>query len=84
MTLAQLKALGYCRTSWTGRIVARIDRPDWYDVMGLGHLHGTVAEDHYRRCYSKDVLTVSKHLIAQMPPSRHTLTGYVALPPSSP
>lgn len=68
----RLALSGYRCTSNTYRMVSRIDRPDWIEwmasqhapwsrVQGLAWVHGLGigAGDHYRRCYSKDTLTVS-------------------------
>lgn len=58
-----LAASGYARISNRYTMVARIDRPDWKDVMASAHTRGHAwvasmgdrdAADHYRRCFSKD------------------------------
>jgi len=35
------------------------------------------AEDHYRRCYSKDVLVLSPGQAKRVPPSAHDPAGYI-------
>ncbi len=70
---------GYRRTSNKYKIVSRIDRDDWLDVLAKSmnctradfyKLDGSgVADnwkDHYIRCYSKDKLTVSELVYRQM------------------
>ena len=71
---ADLLARGYSVVSRRYQAVARIDRPDWRDVMAQDYapwnlVEGVVwvaslgdrgAADHYRRVYSKDTLTVER------------------------
>lgn len=69
----KLSAQGYAVTSRKHRMVSRIDRPDWrehmaqsacpWDAKGEGMawvaaLGRAGAADHYRRCYSKDRITL--------------------------
>lgn len=53
-----LKRQGYCVTSRRYRIVSRIDRPDWQSVHQC--------PDFYRRCCSKDQLTVSPIILKRL------------------
>lgn len=71
-------------------MIARIDRPDWVKVMAKELLR-TPAEfyvpgqknvsanwcDHYRRCLSKDVRTVSVALAKQIPTSSGDDVGFI-------
>ena len=81
---------GYCRISNRHGIVSRIDRSDWKEYMAKKHspwsieagmewvsFLGTNAEDHYRRCYSKDTIELgSGNRAAIFPASSSTKTGY--------
>lgn len=72
---------GYHRISNTGRIVSRIDRDDWRQFMAQQHSRsekigrdwgialGRSAENHYRRCYSKDKLVLQEKLYRMIPGS---------------
>lgn len=79
---------GYRRVSRGSRIVARIDSPKWIErlansqpngldwVVGLGRQS---AEDHYRRCHSKDTMRVATETQFKMyPASADTVTGWKA------
>lgn len=77
-----LIALGYRRTSRKYGCVSRIDRVDWKSILrkrGIKVLKGDdfCAEDFYRRCSSKDTLTVSKQDVLKFPTSRGSITNYV-------
>ena len=77
-------AAGYCITSRKWRMASRIDRPDWKEYMAEKHapwnpkgdgmkwvnLLGNGAGDHYRRCYSKDNITVSESERTKLPKSQ--------------
>ena len=86
------KNKGYCVTSRKFGIVSRIDRADWKIYMAKKHspwsleeglewveaLGEAGAEDHYRRCYSKDSIeTGSYNKVKSFPKSHFTITGYV-------
>jgi len=72
MNIEQLAAKGYRRISAKHGTVARIDRPDWVDVLAE-KLRRSPAEfylpgetrpaehwaEHYLRCFSKDVWSMS-------------------------
>lgn len=80
-----LIALGYRRTSNAFGLVSRIDREDWLEVlaekMGRSPADFIVRSgpdigkpspmwaDQYRRCYSKDTLTVDQVTIRLIPGS---------------
>lgn len=57
-----LKRQGYCVTSRRYRIASRIDREDWQSVHA--------SADFYRRCCSKDQLTVSSTILKQLKTSQ--------------
>lgn len=92
LTVEQLVAMGYRRVSNAYCHVARIDRPDWLNVLA-NTLHRLPAEfyapgepyprgmwcDHYRRGYSKDVLTVSREMIGKIPSSNFDDISYVPI-----
>ncbi len=72
---------GYARISSRYRIIARIDRPDWLAIVvrligaawtdrGRG-MRRTNQEDadYYRRCVSRDRLTVGRAVFKQIPAS---------------
>jgi hypothetical protein len=72
--------------------VARIDRPDWVQVLAKDmkrsvadfymvdrpHTVSSNWADHYRRCLSKDVLTLEPRQIALLVPgSNHDTVGFI-------
>lgn len=81
--VAKLKANGYCRVSRKHRMLARLDRPDWREHMARKHSPWSFEEgtqwasasgmaDHYRRCYSTDVIQLHESqtdLFMKFPPS---------------
>jgi len=79
LTLEQAIAAGYRIVSRASRGAARIDRADWKEVMAASHgsgmdwvnalLRNKSAGDQYRRCYSKDWITVPASWIGKMPNS---------------
>lgn len=93
MTGEEAKARGYRRTSNKHRMVSRIDRADWIAVLAR-HLNRAPADlyepgatkvagnwcDHYRRCLSRDTLTLSEAEFRKVPGSDWDDTGYVPLP----
>lgn len=87
----ELIALGYCRTSNKYRMLARIDRADWVEVMAKEYrrapadfcIPGETEPtgnwcDQYRRCFSNDKIEVSEEVFKLMPPSGHNPTGWSA------
>jgi len=83
-----LRALGYCVTSRKFGLISRIDREDWKEYMASKHVSGNGmawvkclgeigAEDHYRRCYSKDTLEIGSRA-RKLPKSHETVTGFRA------
>lgn len=78
----KLRRMGYRRISNKFGMVARIDRPDWLDVMLKAHPNWKSSEvsmiaDYYRRCVTKDVLTVPLEVSRFIPSSNHDSTGYI-------
>jgi hypothetical protein len=72
-------------------MISRIDRPDWYRIMAKKHtpwdpngegidwvfnMGRAAAEDYYRRCHSKDTLTVCDNVIKRIPSSNQEVTGH--------
>ncbi len=91
MKAKELIQLGYRRVSNSYGIVARIDRPDWKAFMAAEHPGGMSwveslsqqpgsAEDHYRRCYSKDTLELGRSNGRMVPSSDWDATGYIETP----
>jgi hypothetical protein len=84
----ELMAMGYRRTSNRHRIVSRIDRPDW--ALPIAQTTSTRSvdviyadpscwEDYYRRCCSKDKITIDSYTSAHMKGSSGQVTGYIEL-----
>lgn len=85
-----LIAQGYRRTSNKYGMVSRIDRPDWIEVLAK-ELHRAPADfyvpgepepsgswcDYYRRCLSKDTITLHVEVARQIPTSSHDPVGYI-------
>jgi hypothetical protein len=86
----KLIAAGYRRTSNRYRIVSRIDRSDWVEILAR-HLHRAPADfyvpgehspsadwcDYYRRCLSADGFKgVTSEVFALIPGSGWDSTGY--------
>ncbi len=63
-----LKRQGYCVVSLKYRIAARIDSEDWQQK--------TPSADMYRRCYSKDQVTVSATIMKHLKSSHHGYDKY--------
>jgi hypothetical protein len=92
-TVEELVSAGYCRTSNRFGLVSRIDRADWKEYMAKRHspwskedglrwvaaLGHAGAEDHYRRIYSTDTVTVGQALGKHFPASSSTVTGFKPL-----
>lgn len=89
MNARELTLRGYRRVSNRHRMVSRIDRPDWVEVLAK-KLHRSPAElylpdgrispswcDFYRRVHSKDTLVVSQEVYRQIPSSGWDGVGYV-------
>lgn len=81
---------GYRRTSSKYGMLSRVDREDWQEFMAKTHAPwdinegrawvyglGTRAADQYRRCYSRDKITVSTSISKFVPSSSHDTIGYV-------
>jgi hypothetical protein len=60
----EAKRVGYRIVSRAFCMASRIDRPDWIE-----HQRGNNSSDLYRRCYSKDVITVPVSWIKKLGPS---------------
>lgn len=74
-TLEQAKAAGYCITSRASRTASRLDRADWKVKLASTHVDGHAwveclgdasAADYYRRCVSRDQITVPHHWIKEL------------------
>lgn len=89
--MAVLKARGYRRVSNKHGMLARVDRPDWVEVLAR-HLKRSPAElyvpgepepaahwaDYYRRVLSGDRVDVEPPALARLVPSSdHDPVGYV-------
>lgn len=89
MDNAELTAAGYRVVSRKYKSLSRIDREDWQQVLAKHHcpwdpegvgmtwvksIGAGNAEDYYRRCLSKDEITVSD--IKGIHNSGHAVTGY--------
>lgn len=76
-TAVELAAMGYRRVSNKYLTVSRVDRPDWKYVLAKTHVQGLSwvaalghdAPDMYRRCVSKDKLTVPEEVFRKVPGS---------------
>ena len=80
------KKAGYCIISRKSPTwAARIDREDWREHMASQHSNGMkwvlalgdMAADHYRRCFSKDVIVVHSGFIKLLPNSGNGPTEFV-------
>lgn len=90
--IGKLVSQGYRRTSRRHRIVSRIDRPDWVQVLAK-ELRRAPADfyvpgekepaanwaDYYRRCLSKDTQTleISWQAFMTMPGSGYDNVGFI-------
>lgn len=98
LSAEELTRLGYRRISNAYRLVARIDRPDWVEVLatamrrapadfivrdGSGMISGQWC-DHFRRCYSRDIHTVPQAEFKKIPHSGFDPVSYVGLKPERP
>lgn len=80
-------AKGYRVTSNRHCIISRIDREDWVhhlkECTGIDTVDDTILEEHwcdyYRRCISKDNLTVDQHVCRLIPNSSYDTTGFVRM-----
>lgn len=71
----KLIAQGYRRVSNRFGIIARVDRPDWQEYqISKGN---PVNADWYRRCVSKDTITIGQSRARKIPPSAFDPIGYV-------
>lgn len=89
LSAAELVRLGYRRTSNAYRLVSRVDRADWADVLAKA-LHRAPADfylpdgkpsgswtDYYRRVHSNDTRTVSAEVLKDIPTSSHDPVAYI-------
>lgn len=78
--VAALVAKGYRRISNKYGMVARIDRPDWIEVLPANFKRNANANaaDYYRRCVSKDVLELPTSVAMMVPNSDNDAVGFVA------
>lgn len=94
---AMLAAYGYRRVSNRYHHIARIDRPEWLQIMAKkmnravadflkpdGTVSGSWA-DYYRRVYSMDCVVVGNYdIYSRIPGSDHDPVGYCPMPGSPP
>jgi len=87
----RLTGYGFCRISNTAKMLSRIDKPNWVDLLAH-HLHRETTEmerairqspssmasweDYYRRTLSESKITVDPEVYMLMPASGHTITGF--------
>jgi hypothetical protein len=85
-TAAEAKALGYCITSRRHLLASRIDCADWREVMGSKYpgaqwvkkgCNDRAAADQYRRCHSKDSVSVPSGWLKQLPNSGEGPTEFL-------
>ncbi len=89
LSTTQLVKYGYRVTSRKFGGLARIDRPDWVEITAKATLRTPeditkdprTWEDYYRRCLSKDKVTVSTYTARKIPNSGDSITGYLELSP---
>ncbi len=67
LTVDQAKAAGYAIVSRSGRLAARLDRPDWRQAMHDKRYKPDA--DFYRRCISKDCVIVPESWLKKLPNS---------------
>ncbi len=86
ITAYDYAARGYRVISRRYRIVARIDRPDWIDVLRdqlknprlKENDQGMCWEDHFRRCCSEDKIILPRDVsIEEIPNSGWNYCGFV-------
>lgn len=70
-----LTSRGYRIVSRSGRIVSRVDRPDWKEYLKENRM--PVDADWYRRCVSEDSKVISHSLMKYMMSSCNDNTGFV-------
>lgn len=79
MAASELNRMGYRKISNKYKLVARIDRDDWMDILAKqlnccradfykldGSGISNTWKDHYVRVYSEDKLTVSQEVYSKM------------------
>ena len=79
MAAGELNRMGYRRISNRYKLVARIDKDDWLDILAKqlnccradfykldGSGISNTWKDHYIRVYSEDKLTVSQEVYSKM------------------
>jgi hypothetical protein len=88
-TLEQAKAAGYCITSRAYRTASRLDRADWKQKLASTHVDGMAwveclgdqsAADHYRRCLTRDQITVPSSWIKELGNSGSGPDRFLPLP----
>jgi len=94
LSVRDLIEMGYRRTSNRHGLISRIDREDWREEMARKHSPWSFeegmnwvkalsftpggAEDHYRRCYSRDCITVTPEKAMKIPNSNWDPVGFVS------
>lgn len=84
MNLVLAEKKGYCVISRSSCLAARIDRPDWKQVMADSHVNGmdwvralgNRAADHYRRVQSKDRVVIPASWLVKLVNSGDGPTEY--------
>ena len=71
----KLKNMGYRLVSRKYRIASRVDREDWQEFCKESRF--PVDADWYRRCVSKDTITISSCSVKELPNSTHDTIGYI-------
>lgn len=87
----EMISVGYCRVSNKGRMVARIDDPNWRYMLalhftpwdpeeGMSRAYGRDAADYYRRCLSVDKVVVPNDVnFSLFPPSGDGFDDFIPL-----
>lgn len=75
---------GYRKVSNKYRTMARVDVAVPPKECYGQHTKLYLGDDHYRRCFSKDKITVPVEVSRRMPTSGHDETGFLPLSPRLP
>lgn len=82
--LKQMIDQGYCCVSRKYGIVARVDNPNWQDILLRKYPNWRTAKitegqmaDYYRRIFSKDDVELGRYWGGQFPSSSNNETGYI-------
>ena len=68
-------AQGYRAISNSGKLVARVDKPDWIDPSKLTN----TSADLYRRVHSEDRVEITDPVVYRLiPNSTHDTCGYIS------